>query len=115
MDTQSHQEDRPMRIKHKTAKVKISFSHEKCKITPSVVRVDPGDSLEFKKPSRATICLQFSGVGRSGKVKKGIQSVTMKVAKSVRAGRYPYAAFWYEEGAFCTGSSMPIIIVPRLI
>jgi len=101
--------------KHKTVNVWVTCPKGSCRIRPSVVKVHPGDSIKFHKPKAATIYFQFSGVGRSFKAKPESKSIKLKIAKSSRPGKYPYAAFCYEKKAFCTGSSMPIIIVPRLL
>ena len=101
--------------KHKTVNVWVTCPKGRCKIRPSVVKVHPGDSIVFKKPKRATVYFQFSGAARSFTAKAASKPKKLKIAKSTRPGKYPYAAFCYEKKAFCTGSSMPIIIVPRLL
>ena len=96
----------------KKAKLSVTIAHKKgeCHIHPSVVVVPAGRTVTFKKSIPGTVYVQVSRIGRPFKFKKNTR--VLKIPRSTRMGIYPYAVFCYDRKDFCTGSSMPIIIVP---
>ena len=91
--------------------VAITCKKGKCKIHPSVIIVRPGQTIEFDKSAVGKVYVQVSGIGGLFDFKAKKYSLT--IPKKTRMGLYPYAVFCYKSKTFCTGSSMPIIIVPR--
>jgi len=99
--------------KPSTVKVRIVREDGQCKVKPSMITVQPGQTVEFHKKVDATVYVQVSEIGQTFKIKRSESDGSLTVPKKTRMGIYPYAIFCYEKKAFCTGSSMPIIIVPR--
>ena len=93
--------------------VHIKLVKGRCRIKPSKVIVHRGGTVEFDKKVSGPVYVQVYDIGRSFSIKKKAKKGSFKVAKSTKPGVHPYAVFCYDEKAFCTGSSMPIIIVPR--
>ena len=82
-------------------------------VKPGLITVKPGTTIAFQKTAGETVYIQASEIGVAFKIKKTATGGLLKVPKKTPMGIYPYAVFCYEKKAFCTGSSMPIIIVPR--
>jgi hypothetical protein len=97
--------------KKKQVNVTITCQKGKCKVHPSAAIAQPGGTVVFKKAAADTVYIQVSKIGRRFKITSE-RTYQLKIPKTTRAGIYPYAAFCYEKAEFCTGSSMPIIIVP---
>ena len=98
--------------KSKTVQVYIKCVGRKCVIKPSVIRARRGDKVQFNKPAFCTVYFQVSRIGRAFSASKKAKKRTITIPGTAQRGRHPYAAFCYQRHAFCTGSSMPIIIVP---
>lgn len=97
--------------KMRTVRVRISCTDRHCRVYPRVSLVHPGQTVAFAKPGAETVFIQVSGIGKPFR-SAGKQKCQFKVPKGTPVGIYPYAVFCYETAAYCTGSSMPIIIVP---
>ena len=91
--------------------VTITCKKGGCKVHPSVILVHPDQKIVFHKAAAGTVYVQVSEIGRAFKFKK--QKHSLRIPRKTRMGIFPYAVFCYKSKAFCTGSSMPIIIVPR--
>ncbi len=98
----------------KKVKVRITHVDGHCKVKPGIIVVNPGQTIVFTKAIPGAIYVQVSGMRCKATIKKNAVVGELKIAASTRVGIYPYAVFCYERKAFCTGSSMPIIIVPRI-
>ncbi len=96
--------------KKKLAGVKLTHTKHGCKVHPSKVKVKAGGTLTFHKAAMGTVYVQVFQIGRAFKFTK--KTHKFRVPKGTKPGHYPYAVFCYKHAAFCTGSSMPIIIVP---
>jgi plastocyanin len=103
------------RRKPRKLTVRIICGGHQCKVTPSVMIVKPGQTVRFEKVAGETVHIQVSEIGRQFDIEKLETRGHLTVPKKTPMGIYPYAVFCYEEKSFCTGSSMPIIIVPRCI
>ncbi len=91
-------------------KVTIKCGKSLCTVHPSVVLVHPGGTVLFDNKTNDAVHVQVAGIGRPFKFKK---TYSLKIPATKWLGIYPYAVFCNECAAFCEGSSMPIIIVPR--
>ncbi|MCM2273089.1 MAG: hypothetical protein NDJ18_11110 [candidate division Zixibacteria bacterium] len=95
--------------------VSISSGKKGCKVSRPFLVTNPGDKVKFQNKTKGKVYLHIS----EDKIfKKGMFSVAKgktltQVTRRVNRGVYPYAVFCEEKAKFCTGSSMPIIIVPR--
>ena len=98
----------------KKVKVRITDVGGHCKVEPGIIVVNPGQTIKFTKAIPGAIYIQVSGMRRKTTIKENEDVGELEIAASSRVGIYPYAVFCYERKAFCTGSSMPIIIVPRI-
>jgi len=99
--------------KSKTVMVDIVRVGRSCKIKPSVIRARRGDTIQFNKAASSTVYFQVSRIGTGFSAKKKTTKRNFTIPSTAQPGKHPYAVFCYERKAFCTGSSMPIIIVPR--
>ena len=93
--------------------VRIMCGGRQCKVKPSVIIAKPGQTVRFEKTAGETVYVQASEIGNQFDIKKLSTRGHLKVPRKTPMGIYPYAVFCYEKKSFCTGSSMPIIIVPR--
>lgn len=105
--------------------LKIKCRPTSCSVDPGVVVAMPGCHIKFENLSTDDVYIQGSagelflkkGSGRrnfqlpSYKIRP-LASATFAVGR-LKRGIYPYAVFCNCTMKFCTGGSMPIIIVPR--
>ncbi|HVP06392.1 MAG TPA: hypothetical protein VMS71_01020 [Candidatus Acidoferrum sp.] len=98
--------------KRKSVKVHIKKIAGKYKVEPSCVWARPGETVEFIRTFPGVLYVQLWRIGRGFSMKKGVNVRRLKIAKRTSIGIYPFAVFCYGQKTFCTGSSMPIIIVP---
>ncbi len=98
--------------KVKKTKVEIRLVDGHCKAVPGVILVDPGGVIQFDKKVTGSVYIQLSGIKRRLAITAKMKSNKMTIPVSTGVGVYPYAVFCYDMKRFCTGSSMPIIIVP---
>lgn len=97
----------------KKVKVRITRVDGHCKVIPGIVVVNPGQTIQFTKAVPGAVYIQFSGMRRKLTIGKFSIKGELVISGTTRVGIYPYAVFCYDKKEFCTGSSMPIIIVPR--
>ncbi|PWB74346.1 hypothetical protein C3F09_04070 [candidate division GN15 bacterium] len=98
--------------KTKTVKVQIKVVDGHCKADPGIVLVRPGETIEFEKKLPGLVFIQISGMWRKPAFTKKKNTARFTLPVSTKVGCYPYAVFCDDNKEFCTGSSMPIIIVP---
>ena len=117
--------------------VKVPRGRTVCKVSRAVVVVKSGDWIKFRNRTTGRVYVQVSddvfrasaAVLSGGRIKfhQGPnyrlfdkpefmmppgRDETLRVRK-VHCGVYPYAVYCVQRSRFGTGSSMPIIIVPR--
>jgi len=104
----------PKSKKHVT-EVKITSGKAACKVSSEFVVAKAGDRIMFRNQTGGKVHIHVSDDRLFKRpmftVPPGHQE-TQVVRKTPR-GIYPYAVFCEHSKRFCTGSSMPIIIVPR--
>ncbi|MEW5796986.1 MAG: hypothetical protein AB1772_11580 [Candidatus Zixiibacteriota bacterium] len=101
--------------KSKLEKVRITSGLTSCKVSPGFVIAVPGDRIKFCNRTSGVVYVHVSDDKLFDEPRFKIaagRDRTQKV-KGVERGIYPYAVFCAANRAFGTGSSMPIIIVPR--
>jgi hypothetical protein len=101
--------------KSRTMEVRITCGKKSCKVSSDYIVVEQGKSVKFRNLTKDVVHIQVSD---DALFKFPIFTIAKgknesQVVRNVRRGIYPYAVFCVENGKFCTGSSMPIIIVPR--
>ena len=96
-------------------KVQINSVNKRCKVSREFILVQPGDRVSFRNQTSDDAHIHVS----EDKLFKNPQfrivpggEKTVEVRK-VQCGIYPYAVYCDCSRKFCTGSSMPIIIIPR--
>lgn len=105
--------------------VSIKCGPTACSVDPGVVVAMPGCRIRFENLTSDEVHIQGSaqelfvktGRGRRGLRRPGFKlaprtSLTLAVGR-LKRGAYPYAVFCECTAKYCTGGSMPIIIVPR--
>lgn len=95
--------------------VLITFGEAGCKVSHEFMVVLPGRQVRFVNRTEEEVLIHVSEDGLFKSPRFNIlpgEDTTLTVGE-VQRGIYPYAVFCKCNGEFCTGSSMPIIIVPR--
>jgi hypothetical protein len=96
----------------KTIPIKSGKGH--CSVSQPFVVVQQSQGVKFQNGSKGKVHVHVSDDGLFSEpvfsLDKGKDKT--QVVRSVPRGIYPYAVYCEENDGFCTGSSMPIIIVP---
>ncbi len=103
------------KAKKKLHLVSISSGKKGCKVSRPFLVTSVGDKVRFQNKTKGKVYLHMSEDDIFRKAMFTIvrgMSLT-QTTRRVNRGVYPYAVFCEEKAKFCTGSSMPIIIVPR--
>ncbi len=94
--------------------IRISSGKGHCRVSEPFVVVSQTQKVKFQNGTKGRVHVHISDDALFKKaifmLPKGA-AITQPV-RSVARGVYPYAVFCEENHDFCTGSSMPIIIVP---
>ena len=103
------------KAKKKLHLVSISSGKKGCKVSRPFLVTTPGDRVRFQNKTKGKVYLHISEDKLFVKAMFTIVSgmTLTQTTRRVNRGVYPYAVFCEEKAKFCTGSSMPIIIVPR--
>lgn len=94
--------------------VRITCGKASCKVSRAYVLARPGGRIRFANRTGGDVHVHMSerrlcDDDRFTIERGGTKSVMIR---KVQRGLYPYAVFCDCCGKFCTGSSMPIIIIP---
>ncbi len=104
----------PKSKKH-VVEVKITSGKTACKVSREFVIALPGDKIKFHNSTKAKVYVYVSNDDLFHdpmfKIPKG--GYVVKLVRKVQRGIYPYAVYCEEKTRFCSGSSMPIIILPK--
>jgi len=103
------------KLKKRLTEVRITSGAIACKVSCPFVVVQSGDRIKFRNQTAGKVHIQVSDdrlFVRPMFTISARHDKTLIVRKTHR-GVYPYAVFCHHRARFCTGSSMPIIIVPR--
>ena len=105
--------------------VNIKGGSTTCSVDPGVMVAMPGCRIKFVNLTSDEVHIQgsarelfvkpvrgYRGVGGHGFKVRPRANVTLAVGR-LKRGVYPYAVFCECTSKYCTGGSMPIIIVPR--
>ena len=95
--------------------VRITCGKTSCKVSRAFVLTRPGGRIWFANRTGADIHVHISEKRLCGDDRFTIAKGQEKsiLIRKVQRGFYPYAVFCDCCGKFCTGSSMPIIIIPK--
>ena len=95
--------------------VRISSGKKGCKVSQPFLVTNPGDKVRFQNKTKGKVYLHMSedDIFKKAMFKIAPAMTLTQTTRRVNRGVYPYAVFCAEKEKFCTGSSMPIIIVPR--
>jgi len=95
--------------------VRITCGKTSCKVSEAFVLALPGDRIRFVNQTAADAHVHVSEENLFDDARFTISAGRVKtmMVREVQRGFYPYAVFCDCKGKFCTGSSMPIIIIPR--
>ncbi len=94
--------------------VKITCGKTSCKVSRAFVLAQPSRKIRFANQTGADVHVHVSEENLCNPEQFTIAAGRAKtiVVGKVQRGFYPYAVFCECCGKFCSGSSMPIIIIP---
>lgn len=95
--------------------VRITCGKLSCKVSPPFVLAHVGSRIRFVNRTAADVHVHISEEKLCVDDRFTIAAGRAKsiLIRKVQRGIYPYAVYCDCCGRFCTGSSMPIIIIPK--
>jgi len=95
--------------------VLITCGERGCKVSRAFVISLPGKTVRFVNQTKKDVFIHVSHdkVFKTSRFSLTPGQDKTLTVRRVQRGIYPFAVFCKCNGEFCTGSSMPIIIVPR--
>lgn len=102
-------------LKTHLVEVKAPSGRTACKVSRAFVVIKSRDRIKFRNRTTGKVHVQVSDDRLFDNPMFTIlpgQEITL-ATRTLHRGVYPYAVFCEQKARFCTGLSMPIIIVPK--